>query len=46
MSGQGIEKEGRKGDLLVEVTITVPEALNEAQEKAMREFADAVGMKY
>jgi len=46
VSGQGIEKEGRKGDLLVEVTITVPEALNEAQEKAMREFADAVGMKY
>lgn len=46
VSGQGIEKDGRRGDLLVEVTITVPDTLTEAQEKAMREFADAVGMKY
>ncbi|MCA2991964.1 J domain-containing protein [Gemmatimonas sp.] len=46
IGGQGIEKEGRKGDLLVEVTITVPESLTEAQEKAMRDFAEASGMKY
>lgn len=46
VSGQGIEKDGKKGDLLVEVTITVPETLTEAQEQAMREFAEATGMKY
>ncbi|WP_396204225.1 DnaJ C-terminal domain-containing protein [Gemmatimonas sp.] len=46
VTGQGIEKDGKRGDLLVEVTITVPESLSEAQEKAMREFADASGLKY
>ena len=44
--GQGIEKDGQKGDLIVEVDVKVPEKLNEAQEKAMREFAEATGMKY
>ncbi|WP_373061310.1 DnaJ C-terminal domain-containing protein [Gemmatimonas sp.] len=46
ITGQGIEKDGKKGDLLVEVTITVPDALTEPQEKAMREFAEAAGMKF
>lgn len=46
VAGLGIEKDGRKGDLLVEITITVPETLSDAQEKAMREFAEAGGMKY
>jgi molecular chaperone DnaJ len=46
VTGQGIEKDGRKGDLIVEITIAVPETLTEAQEKAMRDFADATGMKY
>jgi molecular chaperone DnaJ len=46
IAGQGIEKGGRKGDLLVEITITVPETLSEAQEKAMREFAEAGGLKF
>jgi molecular chaperone DnaJ len=44
--GQGVEKEGKTGDLLVEVAITVPDTLNEAQEKAMRDFAEASGLKY
>jgi molecular chaperone DnaJ len=43
---QGVEKDGKTGDLLVEVAITVPETLNEAQEKAMRDFAEASGLKY
>lgn len=46
ITGQGIEKDGKKGDLLVEVTITVPETLSDAQEKAMREFAEAGGLKF
>ena len=44
--GQGIEKEGKRGDLLVDVQITVPETLSEEQEKLMREFAEAGGMKF
>jgi len=44
--GQGIDKNGQKGDLIVEITITVPEKLNEEQERMMKEFAQAGGMKY
>jgi molecular chaperone DnaJ len=44
--GQGIEKDDKKGDLLVEIAITVPEKLTEAQEKAMRDFAEASGLPY
>ena len=44
--GQGIEKDGQRGDLLVEVTINAPEKLTEEQEKIMREFAEAGGLKY
>jgi molecular chaperone DnaJ len=44
--GQGIEKEGRRGDMIVDVTINVPAKLTEEQEKMMRDFADAGGMKY
>jgi len=43
---QGIEHNGAKGDLLVEVTIVVPEKLTAEQEKLMQEFAAAGGMKY
>ena len=46
VAGQGIEKEGKRGDLFVEITITVPENLSESQEKAMREFAEAGGLKF
>jgi molecular chaperone DnaJ len=44
--GQGIEKEGAKGDLIVQVDIQVPEKLTEDQERAMKEFAEASGLKY
>jgi molecular chaperone DnaJ len=44
--GQGIEKVEKKGDLIVEVSIAVPEKLSEEQERMMKEFADAGGMKY
>ena len=44
--GQGIEKEGKRGDLLVDVQITVPDKLSEEQEKLMREFAEAGGLKF
>lgn len=44
--GHGIKKDGNTGDLIVEVQIDVPEKLTEEQEKAMREFAEASGLKY
>jgi molecular chaperone DnaJ len=44
--GQGVKKDDQTGDLIVEVTIAVPEKLTEEQEKMMRDFAEAGGMKY
>lgn len=43
---QGIEKDGVRGDLIVEVNVTVPDHLTEDQERMMKEFAAAGGMKY
>jgi molecular chaperone DnaJ len=44
--GQGIAKGSTKGDLIVEVSIAVPEKLTEEQERMMKEFAEAGGLKY
>src|SRR5262249_15657885 len=43
---QGIAKDGQKGDLIVQVDVQVPEKLTEEQEKAMKDFAEAGGLKY
>ncbi len=40
--GQGIEKDGAKGDLIVQVEVTVPEKLTPEQEEAMKAFAEAM----
>lgn len=44
--GQGIKKGEQQGDLIVEVQINVPETLTEEQEKMMKDFAEAGGLKY
>ena len=44
--GQGIAKGEKRGDLIVEVTVIVPEKLSEEQERMMREFAESGGLKY
>ncbi len=44
--GQGIDKEAHKGDLIVETSIIVPEMLTEEQERLLREFAEAGGLKF
>lgn len=44
--GQGIDKDGKKGDLIVEATITVPEDLSDEQRQKMKEFAEVGGLKY
>ncbi|HJR43810.1 MAG TPA: molecular chaperone DnaJ [Gemmatimonadaceae bacterium] len=44
--GQGIDKNGTRGDLIVEVSIVVPDKLTPEQEQMMKEFAEAGGMRY
>jgi molecular chaperone DnaJ len=44
--GQGIQKGEQRGDLIVEVKIETPEKLSEEQQRMMREFAEAGGLKY
>ena len=44
--GQGIQKGEKRGDLIVEVKIETPEKLSEEQQRMMREFAEAGGLKY
>ena len=46
VKGQGIEKDGAHGDLIVQAEVTVPEKLTPDQEKMMRDFAEAGGLKY
>lgn len=44
--GQGIEKNGTKGDMIVEANVTVPEKLTPEQEQMMKEFAASSDLKY
>ena len=44
--GQGIAKDGKRGDLLVEVQVTVPERLTAEQQRLMKEFAEKGGLEY
>ncbi len=46
IKGQGIEKNGRRGDQLVQVQVTVPERLSAEQQDLMKRFAEAAGMAY
>ena len=46
IKGQGIEKNGTRGDQIVEVDVEVPEKLSPEQEAKLKEFADSAGMKY
>ena len=44
--GLGVQKDAARGDLIVEVTVAVPDELSEEQKKAMEDFAAAGGLKY
>lgn len=46
IKGQGVEKDGRRGDQYVRVQVTVPEELGDRERKLMEEFAEAAGLKY
>jgi len=44
--GQGIEKNGRRGDQFVEIHVQIPEKLSPEQEAAVKAFAEKTGLKY
>ena len=46
IKGQGIEKNGARGDQIVEVTVEVPARLTPVQEEKLKAFAEAAGLKY
>jgi molecular chaperone DnaJ len=46
IKGQGLEKNGRRGDQLVGVLVTVPETLTSEQQDLMKRFADSAVLKY
>jgi molecular chaperone DnaJ len=46
IKGQGLEKQQQHGDQVVEVSVTIPENLNQEQADALRRFADQTGLKY
>jgi molecular chaperone DnaJ len=46
IKGQGLEKNGRKGDQLVGVQVTVPNELTREQQDLMKKFAESAGLTY
>jgi molecular chaperone DnaJ len=46
IKGQGIEKNGRKGDQLVGVQVTMPTDLTPEQQELLKKFADSAGLPY
>ncbi len=46
IAGQGIERNGRRGDQYVEIRVEIPARLTPEQEAAARAFAEKAGMKY
>ncbi len=44
--GQGVEKNGRRGDQLVQVDVTVPENLSAEQQEMMKRFAEAAKLPH
>ena len=44
--GQGIERNGRRGDQYVEVHVQIPEKLTPEQEAAVKAFAEKTGLKH
>ncbi|HEX6107526.1 MAG TPA: molecular chaperone DnaJ [Gemmatimonadales bacterium] len=46
IKGQGIEKNGRRGDQLVQVQVTVPDTLSTEQQELLKKFAESAGLQY
>src|SRR6185295_19517818 len=46
IKGQGVEKNGVKGDQLVQVQVIVPEQLTPEQQDMLKRFAESAGLSY
>jgi molecular chaperone DnaJ len=46
IKGQGVEKNGVKGDQLVQVLVTVPEKLTSEQQEMLKQFAQSAGLPF
>ncbi|MGH7700422.1 MAG: DnaJ C-terminal domain-containing protein [Gemmatimonadales bacterium] len=46
IAGQGIERNGRRGDQYVEVRVEIPEKLTPEEQAAVKVFAEKAGLKY
>jgi len=46
IKGLGLEKNGQKGDQLVQIQVTVPEKVAPEAEAKLKEFADTAGIKF
>ena len=46
IKGLGLEKNGQKGDQLVQIQVTVPEKMAPEAEAKLKEFADTAGIKF
>ena len=44
LKGQGIETKDQAGDLIVEVEVTIPDTLTDAQREALRQAAEKAGL--
>ena len=46
IKGQGVERNGRRGDQLVQVDVRVPEKLSPEQQEMMKKFAEAANLPH
>ena len=46
LKGLGVERNGKRGDQLVEINVQIPEKLNQKQTDLLKEFAEVSGLKY
>ena len=46
IKGQGVERNGRKGDQFVEIAVQIPENLTDEQKDLLEKFAEKADLKY
>ncbi len=46
LKGLGVERNGRRGDQLVEIDVQIPEQLDDKETDLLKAFAEAAGLKY
>ncbi|MCU0621989.1 MAG: J domain-containing protein [Gemmatimonadales bacterium] len=46
IKGQGIERNGQRGDQLVKIRVTVPDKLSPEEEQLFRQFAEKAGLRH